>query len=300
MSFTNEGIQAPIVSCEWLRAHLHEDDVRVVEASWHMPAAGRDARAEFAGKHIPGALFFDIDEHSSPSVLPHMLPSAEQFSAAAGALGIASHHRIVVYDSLGLFSAARVWWMFRHFGAKRVYILDGGLPEWERTGGALASQGDPSDKDASDENFPSSCEFVVNSKSSERQREVVNAEQVLAAIDDQGSVILDARAAGRFTAEVKETREGLRSGHIPGSVSLPFTQVLDEQGRLKSRPELVALFDELKLSRKGRIITSCGSGVTAAVLSLALDYAGYADVAIYDGSWTEWGALDGAPVATGP
>ncbi|MFK8079537.1 MAG: 3-mercaptopyruvate sulfurtransferase [Granulosicoccus sp.] len=298
MKTDKENVRLPIVSCEWLQAHLLNDNVRVVDASLHLPATGRNARVEFNRAHIPRAVFFDIEEHSAPGELPHMLPDAAQFADAAGALGIAAHHEIVIYDSVGLYSAARVWWMFRHFGADKVFVLDGGLPAWKQSGGELCAvpAADAATSGTSSTCY-APCEFAPVPGFVPRQ--VVNAEEVLASIDDPGTVILDARSAGRFSAEVKEARAGLRSGHIPGSLCVPFTHMLDEKHRLKSISELAALFEELKLDKQVRVVTTCGSGVTAAVLVLALECVGYTNVALYDGSWSEWGALEQVPVATG-
>ena len=277
-----------IVNAQWLKAHLEESNVRVVDASWHLPALGRDAREEFDTAHIPGAVFFDIDAHSAPVALPHMLPDAEQFAQAAGSLGIARNHTVVVYDTIGMFSAARVWWMFRHFGAGSVCVLDGGLPAWLREGGET----DATIADSA------ACQFHVVAGEQRSGSEVADASRVQAAMHD-GSVILDARSAGRFSGAEKEAREGLRSGHIPGSLNLPFVHVLDEQGCFKSVSELREIFDGLGLQHQDQIVTTCGSGVTAAILLLALELAGYEQVSIYDGSWTEWCALDNMPVATG-
>jgi len=309
-----------IVNAQWLKAHLGDDNVRLVDASWHLPAAKRNAREDFERAHIPGAVFFDIDEHAAASPLPHMLPDAGQFAQAAGSLGIARCNTIVVYDSVGMFSAARVWWMFRHFGATDVYVLDGGLPAWMREGGEVETQADnvvsdnaltqsggaPSlstTRSSQTETTPSSTDsaglqFQIEADQLRPATEVADAQRVMAAMHD-GSVILDARSAGRFSGKEKEAREGLRSGHIPGSLNLPFTQVLDAQGCFKSVAQLSQLFDNLGLQKTDQLITSCGSGVTAAILLLALEHAGYQQVALYDGSWTEWGALDGVPVATG-
>ncbi len=274
----------PLVSTDWLHEHLHDDDVRVVEASWHLPATGRNARTEFAHAHIPGAVFFDIDEHTSSSHLPHMMPAAEMFASAAGRLGLSDKHKIVVYDSYGLFSAARVWWMFRYFGAKNVYVLDGGLPAWLNSGLAVVSD--------SVEPVP------VVFDTSDTAYTIASSDDVLQASRSGDSLILDARSQARFLAVEKEVREGLRSGHIPGSKSMPFSELLND-GYLKPDDELRVLLHERGVTNSSSVITTCGSGVTAAVISLALECIGVSDVALYDGSWTEWGGLPDMPVATG-
>ena len=288
-----------IVNTHWLKAHLADPDVRVVDASWHLPAAGRDPRKEFDTAHIPGAVFFDIDAHSAPVALPHMLPDAQLFAQAAGSLGLVRDHIIVVYDTVGMFSAARVWWMFRHFGASRVRVLDGGLPAWRDSGGELetSESSNVAEVIAPADTTSTVSRFHVEATEQSDASEVADASRVQAAMHD-GSVILDARSAGRFTGVEKEVREGLRSGHIPGSLNLPFVQVLDEQGCFKSISELVQLFNNLGLKHEDQIITTCGSGVTAAILLLALELAGYQRVSLYDGSWSEWGALEGALVAS--
>lgn len=273
----------PLVTARWLHDHLHDQDVRIVEASWHMPATGRNAQAEYETQHIPGAVFFDLDKHSSPSELPHMLPDSAQFAEVVGQLGISEQHRIVVYDSLGLFSAARIWWMFRHFGARQVWVLDGGLPAWLAAG--FDVEGIVPVLEATEFNTAAPT-FAA-----------VNAEQVLQASESGYPLILDARSRARFLGQEEEARPGLRSGHIPGSHSMPFVELLDN-GFMKTDAQLQAVLAGIGVSVDSSVITTCGSGVTAAIISLALECIGVRDVALYDGSWTEWGGLDAMPVAT--
>ncbi len=273
----------PLVSARWLNDHLRDDDVRIIDTSWHMPASGRDSRSEYEQQHVPGAVFFDLDEHSSPSHLPHMMPSAEQFSDAMGAMGVSESSCIVVYDSLGLFSAARLWWMLRYFGADRVFVLDGGLPAWIDAGYPLQSNAVT----------PAPAQFT----SSRSDFDIAAAADVLEASQTGDSLILDARSLARFKGEEKEARPGLRSGHVPGSKSMPFTELLDN-GFLKPNNQLQEILQRRGISENSSVITTCGSGVTAAVISLALACIGVSDVALYDGSWTEWGALEGMPVST--
>lgn len=274
----------PLVSTGWLAEHLEDESVSIVDASWHLPATGRQAPAEFEKVHIPGAVFFDIDEHSAPGHLPHMMPAAKVFAHAAGRMGISDKHKIIVYDSVGLFSAARVWWMFRYYGARNVYVLDGGLPAWLDAG--LAVERGPAD--------PVPVNFDIHDSA----YAIAASEDVLQASRSGDSLILDARSQARYLAIEKEVREGLRSGHVPGSKSMPFTELLNK-GYLKSDDELRALLQERGVGKDSSVITTCGSGVTAAVISLALECIGVSDVALYDGSWTEWGALSDMPVATG-
>lgn len=274
----------PLVSTDWLQSQLQDDTLRIVDASWHLPATGRDARAEFETGHIPGAVFFDIDEHSGDSHLPHMMPTAERFASAAGRLGLSDKHKIVVYDSYGLFSAARVWWMFRYFGAQHVYVLNGGLPAWRNSG--LVIESGPVN--------PTAVDFEVKDSA----YTIASSDDVLQASRSGDTLILDARSQARFQAVEKEVREGLRSGHVPGSKNLPFSE-LTTNGYLKSDDELSVLLSERGVTDSSAVITTCGSGVTAAVISLALECIGVSKVALYDGSWTEWGAMPDMPVATG-
>ena len=272
-----------IVSAEWLKQNL--DKVRVLDASWYMPADKRDPKAEFAAAHIPGAVFYDIDALSDLSTpLPHMLPTPEQFSRDAAALGIGDHDMIVVYDTAGLFSSARVWFAFKAMGHDKIAVLDGGLPAWKAAGGSLVS-GQPDPKPA---RFTARFNPAL----------VRDFDGVKAALGN--TQILDARSAPRFEGSEPEPRAGLKSGHMPGAANLPYRAVLTGEGKLKDDASLQKLFSEKGVDLRAPIITSCGSGVTAAIVMLALEKLGARQVAVYDGSWTEWGGRDDAPVETGP
>jgi thiosulfate/3-mercaptopyruvate sulfurtransferase len=275
----------PFVTTDWLAQHLSDPNLVILDGSWHMPAANRDARAEYLAGHIPGAIFFDIDAVADTSTdLPHMLPSPNDFARMAGALGIAEDSTIVVYDEVGLFSAPRVWWTLVTMGARDVRILEGGAPKWRAERRAI-------------EVGPVSRRTTSFRTSFDATR-VVDFNTVRDRSRDHGAQIADARAAGRFTAEVPEPRAGLRGGHIPGSVNVPVGS-LTVDGKMKPVAELQALFAQQKLDLSKPIITSCGSGLTAASLALALELSGARQVAVYDGSWTEWGGRKDAEVATG-
>lgn len=275
----------PIVSTNWLSDHLDDPDLRIVDASWHLPPVGRDPIKEYHQAHIRGAVYFDIDECAAASDLPHMMPSESKFAAYAGGLGISENSKIVVYDTVGVFSAARVWWMFRVFGARSVFVLDGGQFKWAKEGRAIDS----------DLVVPEVATF--NAKLAPGV--VVSAEQVLQAAKNGSAQIFDARSLGRFIGEEEEPRPGLCSGHIPGSISLPVTD-LQHRGCLKSKDELSAIFAKRQFDADKPVITTCGSGVTAAVISLALECMGVPGSQLYDGSWTEWARRDDLPIATGP
>jgi thiosulfate/3-mercaptopyruvate sulfurtransferase len=283
-----------LVSTDWLAGRLARDlaSVVVLDASWHMPGAGRDAKAEFLAGRIPGARRFDIDrvsDHESP--LPHMAPSAEAFRAAAQALGIGPDTQVVAYDSVGLFSAARAWWTFRLMGHRTVAVLDGGLPKW-------VSEGRPVETGEVGAARP-----VPPVEVSREAGRVVGAEDVALALAEGSAQVLDARGRARFRGEAAEPRPGLRAGHMPGAFNVPFGDVLNPDGTLKDEDGIRAALAGEGVDPMRPIITTCGSGVTAAILALALERLGRV-AALYDGSWAEWGAVSESgptrPVATGP
>ena len=275
-----------LVSTDWLAKHLRDPELRVLDASWYLPAMARDAKAEYEAGHIPGARFFDIDEISDQrSNLPHMAPPPEKFISRMRAMGVGDGHQVVVYDGAGIFSAARVWWTFRLMGKIDVAVLDGGFPKWKAEGREI-------------EDMPP----IVRDRhmTVSRQNQLVkDVTQVAHAAKLGEAEILDARSAPRFRGEAPEPRPGLRSGHIPGSKNVPFGDVLNADGTMKSPADLKAVFEGAGVDLKKPAITSCGSGVTAAVLSLALERIGHRNHALYDGSWAEWGMYDDLKVATG-
>ncbi len=275
-----------LVSTEWLAAHLKDPDLRIIDASWYMPDANRDAEAEYEAAHIPGARFFDIDEISDlRSELPHMAPPVEKFMSRMRQMGIGDGHQVVVYDGSGLFSAARVWWLFRLMGKTDIAVLDGGFPKWKAEGRPVSDE-PPVIRD--------------RHMTTRRQNTLVkDVTQVARAAKLRDHEIIDARAAARFKGEVPEPREGLRSGHIPGSKNVPFNTTLNANGTMKPTDALAKVFEEAGVDLSKPAITTCGSGVTAAVLSLALTRLGKNDHSLYDGSWSEWGMYADLPIATG-
>ena len=276
-----------LVSTEWLAAHLKDPDLRILDASWYLPDAGRSPLAEYTAAHIPGARFFDLEEVSDQrSALPHMAPPPEKFISRMRAMGVGDGHQVVIYDGAGLFSAARVWWLFRLMGKTSVAVLDGGFPKWLAEGREV-------------EDMPPVLRDRHMTVSRQNQL-VKDVTQVAHAAKLAEAEIIDARSAPRFRGDMPEPRAGLRAGHIPGAKNVPYTTLLNGDGTLKPVAELRAVFESAGVNLAKPAITSCGSGVTAAVLSLALERIGHRNHALYDGSWAEWGMYDDLGVAKGP
>jgi thiosulfate/3-mercaptopyruvate sulfurtransferase len=273
-----------LVSTEWLAAHLRDPDVKVVDATWYLPSMGKDARADFAARHISGAVPFDIDAVADRSTdLPHMFPDAQTFAQAVGALGISAEDHVVIYDSLGIFSAPRVWYTFRLFAHRRVSVLDGGLPKWQREGRPLESG----------EARPQATTYVARINPAM----VRDKAQMLSNLQSRREQVFDARPAVRFTGAEPDLWPGRRRGHMPGAHNVPYASLVDPQsGTMLDAATLRQRFERAGLQTGRPIVTSCGSGVTAAILALGLHLIGRDDVALYDGSWAEWGLPGDTPV----
>jgi thiosulfate/3-mercaptopyruvate sulfurtransferase len=275
-----------LVSTDWLAQHIKDPDLRILDASIYLPGVDRNGRAEYDAGHIPGARFFDIDDISDArSDLPHMVPPIEKFMSRMRAMGVGDGHQIVVYDGSGLFSAARVWWLFRLMGQNNIAVLDGGFPKWKAEGREI-------------EDMPPVIRDRHMTVRFQNQM-VRDVTQVSSASKLGSTQIVDARSAARFRGDAPEPREGLRSGHIPNSRSVPYTDLLNADQTMKSPDQTRAIFEAAGVDLTKSIITSCGSGVTAAVVGLALTRLGHDKWSLYDGSWAEWGMFPTVPVATG-
>lgn len=276
----------PLVSTEWLHERLGAPDIKIIDATWYLPGDERDPKAEYALAHIPGAVFFDIDEIADlTSPLPHMLPPPEKFASRVKKMGLGDGSTIVVYDATGIFSAPRVWWMFRAMGHERVVVLDGGLPKWIAEGRPI------------EDTPPATQERHFTPRyTSDLVRDL---DQVRKILDGGREQIVDARSAARFTGEAPEPRPGLRGGHMPGALNVPSSTLLAPDGTMKSVEQLRAVFELAGVDVNKRVVATCGSGISASIVALALARLGHPRAAVYDGSWSEWGSREDTPVVTG-
>ena len=283
---TDLRLPAPLVSVDWLQQHLGHEDLLLFDGSWHMPATGRDAFSEWQREQIPGARFFDFDARicDPQSSLPHMLPDADSFTRELRALGLKQRSRVVVYDTMGMYSSPRAWWMLSVMGCDHLALLDGGLPAWKAAGYRLQSCDRVPDYPEGDFSARLDADRVAD------------AADVLAALGDDSVCVLDARPQARFSGAAEEPRSGLRRGHMPGAINLPFADLF-EDGLLKPRHQLQRILAPL-VGDCSKVICSCGSGVTACILAFALQLVGFERVAVYDGSWCEWGLPGELPVVT--
>jgi thiosulfate/3-mercaptopyruvate sulfurtransferase len=274
--------ESPLVSTEWLAEHLDAPDVRVADASWYLPQTGRDAKAEYRSAHIPRAVFFDIDDLSDEkSDLPHMLPSAAKFASRMRKLGLGDGNLIVVYDGAGIYSSPRAWWMLRAMGHEDVVVLDGGLPKWRREGRPLEDM------------IPNPYHRHFTPRPNHAVMR--NFDQMVANLRSRNEQVIDARGQPRFRGEEEEPRPGVERGHIPGSTNVPYAEMVEEDGTLKSNEALARIFRLRDIDWRKPVVTTCGSGITAAIDLLALTVLGAKNAALYDGSWAEWGARAEAP-----
>lgn len=280
--------EKPTVSADWLKSHLAAPDVRVLDCTWYMPGSPRTGRQAYDAHHIPGSRFFDIDDIAdTDSALPHMLPPPEKFSSRVRRLGLGDGHRVICYDQNGFVASARAWWMFRAMGHGDVAVLDGGFDVWRSAGGAV-------------EDLPPLYHADRHFTVRPRRDLVLDRDHVSQAISSKTTQVVDARSAARFRGEAVEPWPGLRKGHIPGALNVPYAELIGADGRMKSEDEIRAVFAAAGVDLSKPIINTCGSGVTAAILALAQSVAGHDDAAVYDGSWAEWGAVGAeTPVATG-